>query len=229
MKDYAATGFAVLPLFEPAEIEALRADVTEHIDRVAKALHLPFEASRPDAGFAERLEAIARDDQSHANLLRVALCTDAHRGPRFEQLVAGGRLQEGASELVGTKLGAPVIRLRANIPTLSRHRHGWHSDVSQIGADLCSRIRIAAWLPLMDAGPDSGGLEIAIGMRTAPIPHDEISNEIPEAALEGMPRHAADCPMGSAVFVDRYTPHRALPNTSDGARIALVMWLREAD
>jgi hypothetical protein len=226
---YREAGFVAAPVFSPAEIEALRADVTAHIDRVAHALHLPFAASRPEAGFAERLEAIARDDQSHANLLRVALCTDAHRGPRFTRLIEEGRLQARAAEIAGVALGEPVIRLRANVPTLSRLRHGWHSDVSQIGTDPGSRIRIACWLPLMDSGPDSGGLEFVVGMRDAPIAHEMGRDfEIPEAAIEGLPRAAPHCAMGDCLFMDRFTPHRALPNHSDAARLALVMWLKEA-
>jgi hypothetical protein len=222
--DYRDTGFAIVPLFEPDEVARLRADVTDHIDRVARALHLPFETSQPQADFAEWLETIAQVDQSYANLLRVALCTDAHRGPRFTRLIEEGRLQARASEIAGVDLGDPVIRLRANVPALERHRQGWHSDVSLPNDDPCSRIRIACWLPLMDAGPVTGGLEIVVGMRDAPVPHDK-DMEIPEAALAGMPRHAADCPMGSVVFLDRYTPHRAMPTTSKAARIALVVWL----
>ncbi len=126
---YGEAGFVAAPVFSPAEIEDLRADVTEHLDRVARALHLPFAASRPEAGFGERLEAIARDDPSHANLLRVALCTDAHRGPRFTRLIEEGRLHAKAAEIAGMAVSEPVIRLRANVPTLSRVRHSWHSDV----------------------------------------------------------------------------------------------------
>ena len=226
---YQTAGFAVAPVFEPAEIEALRADVTDHIDRIAHALHLPFANSRPQAGFAERLEQVARADASLANLLRVAICTDAHRGPRFQQIAEDGRLLAKASELAGVALGEPVIRLRANIPTLGRQRQGWHSDVARPDGGACSRIRIACWVPLMDAGPDSGGLEIAVGRRATPLDHDGNSFEIPEEALARHPRHAADCPMGSVLFLDRYTPHRALPNETDAARFALVMWLKEKD
>jgi hypothetical protein len=226
--DYRATGYAIVPLFAPEEVAALRADVTEHVDRMARALHLPFDASRPDADFAERLGAIAEHDPSYANLLRVALCTDAHRGPRFTRLIEEGRIQAKASEIAGVPLGEPVIRLRANVPALERDRQGWHSDVAVDNGDSCSRIRIACWLPLMDAGPTTGGLEIATGLRDAPVPHDA-DMTIPDAALDAVPRHAADCPMGSAIFLDRYTPHRALPATGTAARIALVVWLRVGD
>lgn len=75
--------------------------ITGHVDRVMHALHLPFGTSEPEAGFAERLEAIARNDQCLANLLRIAICTAAHRGPRFQSLVAYGSIARAASALIG--------------------------------------------------------------------------------------------------------------------------------
>ena len=226
---FANDGYEVLPVFRPAEILALHDDVTEHIDRVANALHLPFEASAPDAPFAERLERIAKHDPSHANLLRIALCTDAHRGRRFSGLLNHAALKAAAEELAGVPLGEPIMRLRANVPTLTRARSGWHSDVALLEG-TCNTVRIAAWIPLMDAGPGNGGLEVAVGRRDAPLPHEKGSNEfhIPDAALEGLPKAPLDCPLGGCVFLDRFTPHRALPNTSEEARLSVVIWMKAA-
>ncbi len=78
----------------------------------------------------------------------------------------------------------------------------------------------------MDTGPDSGGLEFVVGMRDAPIAHDP-AFEIAETNLAGLPRRAVGCAIGHGLFMDRFTPHRALPNMTDAARLALVMWLKE--
>jgi len=226
---YAEDGYEVAALFEPGFVADLQQDVTEHIDRIARALHLPFAASEPGAPFADRLERIARNDQSLAELLRVAVCTDAHRGPRIAPLAEHPAIRERAEAMAGVKLDEAVMRLRANVPALSRRRHGWHSDVAVHDGTSCSKVRIACWLPLMDAGPDSGGLEMATGRRTGPLPHErERSFEIPDAEIEHLPKAHVDCPAGSAIFMDRFTPHRALPNTTDKARLAVVIWMKSA-
>lgn len=41
-----------------------------------------------------------------------------------------------------------------------------------------------------------------------------------------MPRLQPECPAGSALLLDRFTPHRTLPTTS--ARFALVVWFKAA-
>lgn len=42
-------GYAALPLFDRDLILAAREDIAEHIDRVSRALYLPFEQTAPDA------------------------------------------------------------------------------------------------------------------------------------------------------------------------------------
>lgn len=228
---YQSEAWAVVRVFEPAIIEAARADITAHIDSVARALHMPFEASDPQESFARRLEMVARHDQSYADLLRMAVCTDAHRGPRLSAIVGDSRLREAASDLCGVALGQPIFRVRANIPTLERRRHGWHSDVAlPAHPSDCARVRITAWIPLMDSGPETGGLEVIPGFRDEPIPHIRTTGfEIPEASLEGLPRVQPNVRMGEALFLDRYVPHRTLPPKDlDATRWSLVVWLKGA-
>lgn len=224
---FATKGYAICPVLPPEEVVALREDVTDQIDRVARALHLPFEKSEPDAPFAERLERIARKERTYADLLRLAVATDAHRGPRILPMMEDRRIRDRAEALAGCTLGKPVMRLRINVPTLAARRHPWHSDRIFESDDESCKVRITCWIPLMDAGPGNGGLELIPGKRDAAIPHiREGRFLIPDDAVAGLPTVQADCPIGSALFLDRYTPHRALPNDSDGARIALVIWLK---
>ncbi len=227
---FATEGYAVAPVFDPALVAAAQADIGDQIDRVARALHLPFEHSRPDLPITERLDAIAAAEPAYANLLRLAVLTDAHRGPNLTALAESPELKAIAAGLADRPLGGGVntVRIRANLARFQQHRHNWHSDVAIDDGTECGRLRITAWIPLMDTGPDTGGLEVATGRHPAPFPHVRASDfHIEDDQIADLPRVQPACPAGSALFLDRFTPHRTLANTGPG-RFALVVWMKAA-
>ena len=112
---FAEQGYAAVPIFDPALVRAAAGDIAEHIDRVARALYLPFEASCPEAPLCERIDRVYARERSVANLLRVALCTDAHRGERLQALANDPQLIEAAAELSGRALAGKIVRVRASI------------------------------------------------------------------------------------------------------------------
>lgn len=224
---FAREGYAAVPLFDPALVAAARADIADHIDRVARALYLPFDQSCPDAPLDERIDRVFAHERSVANLLRVAICTDAHRGPRLQALANDPKLGEAAATLCGRALAGKIVRVRASIACFPEHRHAWHSDVARDDGTGCGKVVVTAWIPLGDAGPESGGLEIAAGRQPAPLGEQvEDGFEIPDYRLAGLPRVQPDCPAGTALFLDRFTPHRTLP--ARATRFALVVWMKAA-
>lgn len=225
---YQTNGFAVVPTFDPAEVVAAQADIAEQIDRLSHALYLPFAESFPDEPLGRRLDRMWRHDRSQANLLRVAICTDAHRGPRLRALAEAPVLRRVAERLGGRKLGESIVRVRASIGVFPEHLHDWHSDVARDDGTSCSNVHVTAWIPLSDAGPLGGGLELAAGRRSEPLPHRRAGGfVIDESVLAGLPRVRPHCPAGSAIFLDRFTPHRSLPAGAE-ARFALVVWMKAA-
>ena len=226
--DYQVNGFAVAALFDPQQVRDATHDIADHIDRVSRALYLPFAASCPDEPLETRLQRIWQHDRSHANLLRLAICTDAHRGGRLQALVESPELKETAEQLAQHNLGRSVVRLRASIDVFPQHLHDWHSDVARDDGTDCGSVRITAWIPLGDAGPGNGGLELVPGKRAVPLPHSEERGfSIPEAELAELRKLRPSCPAGSVLFLDRFTPHRSLPAGAD-ARFALVVWMKTA-
>ncbi|WP_447765152.1 hypothetical protein [Sphingopyxis panaciterrae] len=227
MTDYAEQGFAAAPLFDRDLVLAAQADIAEHIDRVSRALYLPFEHSCPDAPLGERIDRIFAHERSVANLLRVAICTDAHRGPRLQAIANDPRLIETAEEISSRALSGKIVRVRASIACFPEHRHAWHSDVARDDGTGCGKVVVTAWIPLTDAGPGSGGLEIAAGRQPAPLGEQVADGfEIPEWRLANLPRVQPLCPAGTALFLDRFTPHRTLP--ARRTRFALVVWMKAA-
>jgi hypothetical protein len=226
--EFQANGFAVVPVFDQAEVKAAQADIVAQIDRLSHALYLPFEESFPEVPLGRRLDRLWQHNRSQADLLRVAICTDAHRGPRLSALAAAPDLRRIAERLGGCTLGERVVRVRASIGAFPQHLHDWHSDVARDDGTSCSRVRVTAWIPLSDAGPDGGGLELAPGRRSAPLPHREDRGfTIEESTLADASRVRPHCPAGSVVFLDRFTPHRSLPPGPE-ARFALVVWMQAA-
>lgn len=225
---YASDGYAVLPIFDPAEVGAARGDIAEQVDRLCRALYLPFAESFPDAPLGTRLDRLWERDRGQANLLRMAICTDTHRGARLQALATAPQLLAAAERLGGRPLGGTVVRVRASIGVFPEHLHALHSDVARDDGTECGRVWITAWIPLGDAGPETGGLDLVPGRRSAPFPHREDRDfAIDESELAGLERVRPHCPAGSVVFLDRFTPHRSLPVTSE-ARFALVVWMKAA-
>jgi len=224
---FAGQGHAAIPLFDPATVRAAADDIAEHIDRVSHALYLPFDQSCPDAPLTERIDRIYARERSVANLLRVAVCTDAHRGARLQALANDPRLIETAEGLCGRKLAGKIVRVRASIACFPGHRHAWHSDVARDDGTGCGKVLVTAWIPLADAGPASGGLEVVAARQPAPL-GEQVDDgfEIPDYRLAGLPRVSPDCPAGTALFLDRFTPHRTLP--ARATRFALVVWMKAA-
>ncbi|HEY0595644.1 hypothetical protein [Sphingopyxis sp.] len=224
---FAEQGYAAVPLFDPELVRAAAADIAEHIDRVSRALYLPFEQSCPDTPLTERIDSVYAHERSVANLLRVAVCTDAHRGPRLQALANDPRLIETAGRISARALSGKIVRVRASIACFPEHRHAWHSDVARDDGAGCGKVAVTAWIPLSDAGPESGGLEIAAGRQPAPLASEgDDGFEIPEWRLAGLPRVQPICPAGTVLFLDRFTPHRTLP--ARATRFALVVWMKAA-
>ena len=224
---FAGQGYAAVPVFDAEEVRAAAGDISEHIDRVARALYLPFEASCPEAPLSERIDRVYAKERSVANLLRVAVCTDAHRGERLQALANDPRLIGAGEELSGRALAGRIVRVRASIACFPEHRHAWHSDVARDDGTGCGKVVVTAWIPLSDAGPESGGLEVAAERQPAPPGSvGEEGFEIPEWRLAGLPRVRPACPAGTALFLDRFTPHRTLPPKA--TRFALVVWMKAA-
>ncbi|MBJ7498879.1 MAG: hypothetical protein JHC57_03890 [Sphingopyxis sp.] len=224
---FAEQGYVAVPLFDAAQVRAAADDIAEHIDRVSRALYLPFDRSCPDTPLAERIDRVFAHERSVANLLRVAICTDAHRGARLQALVNDPRLIETAGRIGGRALSGKMARVRASIACFPEHRHAWHSDVARDDGTGCGKVAVTAWIPLSDAGPESGGLEIAAGRQPAPLASEgDDGFEIPEWRLAGLPRVQPICPAGTVLFLDRFTPHRTLP--ARATRFALVVWMKAA-
>jgi hypothetical protein len=227
------TGFRVVDLFGQDEVDAMGAAISETIDRVAKALRTPYEDSEPEAGLFDRLQRLAKRNSVYASALLSAVYADAHLDPRIAQLADDQRLLAAIAQQCGPfEPRGMTIRVRCSVPAITKTLHGWHSDVAltaPVRADsTCHTVLGACWIPLRDVDPASGSLEVVTTRLPAPLAHERHTGSyvINEALLEGLPRQATSVRAGQAVVIDRFTPHRSLPNTSEQVRWSVVAWVK---
>ena len=225
-RSFAVHGCAVLEVLDAHTVQQLRDAVDDHVGRTASALLVPSEQTHPELPLERRLQAIASADRGVAETLLHAVCSDAQRDPRIASLAGHPALRETAQRLAGAPLSEPTIRVRANVPALPHRRQGWHSDVAVQDGSACSRVRVTCWIPLSAVGADNGSLEVALGARSAPPPNRPRGDggfEVLPEALTG-PREVVCGAPGTVAFVAPFTPHRALPSTTETVRWSVVCW-----
>lgn len=220
-------GYAVgTGIFTPAEIHQMQTGITETINRIAHGFLTPYETSCPELPFTERLERVAQQDRAYAVALVHAVFADAHRDPRIAGLAGHPRLMDYVMRLVAPRqITGQVIRVRVNIPSFPQTRSPWHQDAT----DQRSSIVLACWIPLVDATYANGTLEVLPGVYEKPYPHQQTADgkfTMSQQVLPDVPPLTLTCPAGDVLFLDRFLPHRTLPNQTTTIRWSIVMWVK---
>jgi ectoine hydroxylase-related dioxygenase (phytanoyl-CoA dioxygenase family) len=220
-------GYAVgTGIFTPVEIHQMQNGITETINRIARGFLTPYETSCPELPLAERLERVAQQDRAYAVALVHGVFADAHHDPRLAALAEHPRLMDAVTQLAAPwELTGQIIRVRMNIPSFPQTRSPWHQDAS----DPHSPIVLACWIPLVDATCANGTLEVLPGVYEEPYPHRQTAEGkfyLPPEVLPDTPPRTLACPAGDVLFLDRFLPHRTLPNQTTTIRWSLVMWLK---
>lgn len=219
-------------IFSPAEIQELQTSLTETTDRLARGFLTPYASSLPDLPLDERLERVAQRDRAYAYALLHGIFADAQHDPRIAGLATHVRLMDHVQRLVAPRtIIGQVTRVRVNIPAFPQKRSPWHQDVTDhTGPDgAYSPVALACWIPLVDATQENGTLEVIPGAYEAPYPHQQTADGqifIAPEQLPDTPRQTLPCPAGDVLFLDRFLPHRTLPNQTTQIRWTLVMWVK---
>lgn len=226
-------GYAVgADIFRVADIEDIRASITDTIDRIARGFLTPYETSCPALPLEERLEQVAHHDRAYAYALLHGVFADAQRDPRLAGLAQHPALMARVKQLVAPRqVTGHVVRVRVNIPSFPQKQSQWHQDVTD-RSDLSrqpSTIGMACWLPLVDATESHGTLEVLPGEYDQPYPHEQTVDGkfyIPDERLPQTAAVTLPCPAGDVIFLDRYVPHRTLPNRTTTIRWNVVIWVK---
>jgi len=219
-------------IFSAAEIHEMRHSVTDTINRIARGFLTPFDTSLPEAPFDERLERVAQRDRAYAYALLHGVFADAQLDPRIADLTTHPKLMRQVEHLVAPRrVTGHVIRVRVNIPSFPAKRSLWHQDVTG-QMDLrgqSSTVGLACWIPLVNATAANGTLEVLPGVYREPYQHQQTEDGkfyIDDATLPALSPLTLPCPAGDVVFLDRFIPHRTLPNQTSRIRWNVVMWVK---
>ncbi len=142
------------------------------------------------------------------------------------------KLMDVVECLVGSEiLSNPIQHLRAKVPTpiiaegVPEYVHNvpWHQDAATMQEDADPYPVVTFWIPLVDAVKETGCMEVMPGaFRSGLLPHHNFAGlTIIPAELPDIKPQPVPCMKGGIVIMNKYTPHRGLPNRSDIVRWSL--------
>jgi len=226
-------------------LDPMVADYTRRLDEVADALFAAGEltSTYADLGFAERLIAVyadaGRDLARYFDFslpLRADIKPDepCFFGPSIFNVLRNPAVLDVIESLIGGEIYSnPVQHVRLKPPErlLRKKSVGgmvaatpWHQDASVVVEDADETEIITVWVPVTDATEENGCLAVVPRNHEAGLL--EHCPAVPGVSAKYLSTKFFDAdralpvPMkrGSALFMNKMTPHCSLPNVSDHMR-----------
>jgi phytanoyl-CoA hydroxylase len=155
-----------------------------------------------------------------------------HRGKAAFDFLRNDRLLDVVEAFVGPEITcSPIQHIRAKLPAAltpelqgkgDTHVAPWHQDAGVTGEEADPHFILTVWVPLVDAGPENGCMEIlpgAVGMGL--LPHETragVGTTILADRLPLVEPVALPVRKGGVILMHKETPHRSTPNRSDTVR-----------
>lgn len=243
---FANEGYLIVPdVFDPADLEPLRNELEEMIDREVQRLYDEgrIQDRHEELDFDRRLGAIYHDaPEVGEHILR--FMADLKGGglnvPEMFSMMSHPKLLGAVSSILGSEevIGSSVYRLRVKLPEVGSGNVPWHQDAGYYAEHCDSQMIITCWVPLVDATVENGCMQILPRTHKVNGPlalHHTGGNAnflvINDEDLPADPRQAvaAECPRGGVVFMTNRTPHCSTPNTSDHIRWSVDLRYQSED
>jgi phytanoyl-CoA hydroxylase len=236
---YDREGYLVLPgLLTDADLAPARAAMEHKVDEIADALCADglITDRLESAPFATRLARLF-DGLTDEHFLRYGRSW-RDRLPGYFHLMSSHKILDAVESLIGPEIFAnPVYNTRPKVPGVAAGAVPWHQDKSYWpGAN--SNPVITVWIPLVDATPENGCLQIwPRTHRSDLLPfHAEARTgtgyaEIDDEHLVKARREAVALPLaagGAICFNDRCI-HRSTPNHTDHVRWSVDLRYQPTD
>lgn len=218
-------------VFDPADLEPLRSELEEAIDRVIRGLEAEgvLYETHADKGFDERLSWIYRENPDAAAI--VCRHLEGKRGGGYDgrgmfDLITHPKLLRAVGSIVGEEIVASsVYRIRTKIPDLPKGEVPWHQDSGYFLEHCDDSLILTCWVPLIDATVENGCMYILPRSHHGGILRHFTGGHagflvIREEDLpDGLPEPvAAKCPRGGVVFMTNLTAHCSRKNYTDQVR-----------
>ncbi|SFI62957.1 Phytanoyl-CoA dioxygenase (PhyH) [Paenibacillus sp. UNC496MF] len=225
---YQTEGYLIVPeVLSEADLRPVIGELEREIDERARRL------------FSEgKLKALYEEEpfeRRYAFLYRE--CREIGKGFDIQHLLGEAMFRHLGSEklldvaecLLGSEISCnPIQHLRAKLPSAYAgdepdyfQNVPWHQDCAVTTPDSDASEIITFWMPLVDATAETGCMEVMPGaFKQGYLDHRaEGGTMIDPAKLPEIVPVRAECPKGSLVIMNKYTPHRGIGNRS-----GIVRW-----
>ncbi len=236
-------GYVMVPdIFQPDELIPLMFEIDGLVDAAAGRL---FDSGhitdiRSEYSFDKRMGLLVNDHPEFSKEYFAAIEGKAgggHTGREMFNILTHPKLLDAISSLVGPEIiASSVYRIRPKLPGMSRGIVPWHQDSGYFEAHCDKSLIVTCWIPLVDATPDNGCLQVLPrAHRAGVIPHKTGGNAgflvIEDGDLPEVDATAIDVPvpLGGALLMTNLTPHCSTANTSDQIRWSVDLRYQSAD
>lgn len=154
------------------------------------------------------------------------------RGPATFAFMRNANLLDAVECLVGPEITcSPIQHIRAKPPAaISSEGAGfynvpWHQDMAVTWKEADHSNIVTCWVALVDATEENGCMQVLPGVWKRGYLEHQGGAGGAQVKPEALPADVAPRPVpvrkGGVVFMHRCTPHRSVPNCSDGVRWSL--------
>ena len=226
---YAKQGFVMVPnVFEPADLQPLRAEMTDVIHTAAIGLKAAGKISSlyEDEPFERRLTRIMAESEEVIHAL-TGKGGGGHSGKAFFELITHEKLLTRIESLVGPEIvGSSVYRIRAKVPGYDRGVVPWHQDSGYFNPFCDDKLIVTCWIPLVDTTPENGCLQVLPYCRSDGVVEHHRGGPNGYLAIkdENLPAGEAvtvPMPAGGVLFMTNCTPHMSTAHQVDIVRWAI--------
>jgi ectoine hydroxylase-related dioxygenase (phytanoyl-CoA dioxygenase family) len=213
-----------------ADLAPVIREYEARIDRRARELHAAGKLSRlyEEEPFERRFACICRETMEVYPEMDIMF----HRGKAAFDFLRNDRLLDMVECFVGPEITcSPIQHIRAKLPAAltpdlqgkgDTHVAPWHQDMGVTWADSDPYFILTVWIPMVDASPENGCMEILPGIvGQGLLPHHTKAGVGTTVIPEALP-DTASVPLpikkGGVIFMHKEVPHRSTPNRSDTVR-----------
>lgn len=221
-------------VLSPADLQPVIQEVSEAIDREARALMAQGELSRSyaDEPYERRLAYITAETEA----VYWSICSGNLHGPGVFDLITNPKLLNLAESLVGPEIiASSVYRLRPKVPGFAHGIVPWHQDSGYFEPYCDDELVLTMWIPLVEATPERGCLRVVRHAHTTGVvPHRRETDgtgylEIPEPHLPLNDIVTVPVSLGGVLLLTNRTPHCSGDNVTDVIRWSVDIRYQSAD
>ena len=221
-------------VLSPADLQPVIQEISEAIDKEARALMAQGELSRSyaDEPFERRLAYITAETEA----VYWSVCSGNLHGPGVFHLITNPKLLDLAESLLGPEIiASSVYRLRPKVPGFAHGVVPWHQDSGYFEPFCDEELVLTMWIPLVEATPERGCLRVMRRAHTnGVVPHRRATDgagylEIPKPQLPLSDVLTVPVNLGGVLLLTNRTPHCSGDNVTGVTRWSVDIRYQSAD